>query len=125
MGGPRLLHRREAHLRMGCRLFLALLLFVVVLKLGSTDKNNVAARDSNVPILRTIRDAAQGKSVKRSQGRKAKKKAKGKKKMKKTRGKKKTKKDKRKKRKRRKNLRREKKNKSKRKNNMEKKKEKK
>merc|ERR1712039_184237 len=93
--GPRLLHRREVHLRMGCRLFLAVLLFVVVLKLGSTDNNNVAAKDSNVPILRTIRDAAQGKSVKRSQGRKAKKKTKGKKKMKKTRGEKKTKKDKR------------------------------
>merc|ERR1712039_1141631 len=81
--GPRLLHRREVHLRMGCRLFLAVLLFVVVLKLGSIDNNNVAAKESNVPILRTIRDAAQGKSVKRRQGRKAKKKTKGEKKTKK------------------------------------------
>ena len=119
------------------------------MKLGTADTNNVAEKDSNVPILRTIRDAARDRIVKKRQGRKAKKKAKGKKKMKRARGEKKIKKDKRKKskmetrkenkggkgakksrasedkkrkRKRRKNLRREKKNKSKRKKNLEKKK---
>ena len=70
------------------------LIFLVVLKLGTADNNNIAAKDSDVPILRTIRDAAREKLDEKRQGKRTRKKASGKKKMKKTNGKKKAKKDK-------------------------------